>query len=232
MNDPHFSDATLIDTRAAALESGLHADYIARLARQKRSRGRRIGNKWHVDPVSLKEFLQRQTDKEIRRQEELKQQRKREYELSQQHQLDTKASEAARYRRLHDSATETSEPIPLPAAQAHNVLAHAIGGLHSMTPGLASHMISPIIHPAIEFLHKFTALLVAITLVFGVYSAFDPQFRSFACSTLIEASGTLFEAGKVAFRADTRDREASSAQLAAASLSGIDAHNDICSTLR
>jgi hypothetical protein len=231
MEDHDLNDVALMDTRSAAQETGLHADYIARLARQKRIRGKRIGNKWHVDPVSLKDFLLRQIHKEALRQEELKQQRKEEYELSQRRQHSAHAGNASRYRRLHED--KDAAPIPVPAAHAHNLLAHAVGGLHSMTPGLASHIVSPVIHPAMEFLHKVSALLVAITLVFGVYSAFDSQFRFFACSSLIEAPGALFEAGRMAFQGHTDETKPSSAQFASASYSLSHVANDICtSTIR
>ncbi|KKW19354.1 MAG: hypothetical protein UY63_C0016G0024, partial [Parcubacteria group bacterium GW2011_GWA2_51_10] len=81
MTDEIFFDGVRYLAAAdAARETNLTRDYIARLCRDEKVRGRRIGKNWYVDHSSLQSFLITQQYTKLRWQEQLAQSRAREYQ--------------------------------------------------------------------------------------------------------------------------------------------------------
>src|SRR3989338_3253027 len=80
MSDEIFFDGKrYISAHDAAASADLTRDYIARLCRDGRVAGRRIGKNWYVDHASLKDFLVTQEYAKSSRSESLVRERVYEY---------------------------------------------------------------------------------------------------------------------------------------------------------
>ena len=146
-----------VPAREAALRVRLDPDYVSRLARQSRIRGRQVGRRWYVDQVSLDAFLAEQAAAKESRREEIKNLRRKEYEQLHEEQADDSAITA-----IEEAIAENVAP------QAHQVVTKGVqhAGLIS-TPGLNAHALSYAIHPGVDFFHRVVALMTAFVLVFG-----------------------------------------------------------------
>lgn len=178
----HVADmGSYIPARDAALEVRLHPDYIARLARQERIQGKRVGRRWYVDPVSLQQFLSEQSAEKEERRERLKKARRREYGSG--------AGETA----ITAIEETIAENVP---HRTHRAVATGVrhAGVLS-TPGINMHAVSYAIHPGTDFLHRLVALISAIIIVFGGYSLLD---REFGAAVAQGISNTAIVAGSFA----------------------------------
>src|SRR3990167_10423398 len=92
---------TYVSTGDASIHLGLSRDYIARLCRDGKVRGRRIGKNWYVDHNSFQSFLVGQEYAKSRRNESLVQERRREYH-------DTNDTNKSRNQQM---ATNNTNPI-------------------------------------------------------------------------------------------------------------------------
>ena len=102
MSDEIFFDGIRhISANDAAASSGFTRDYIARLCRDGKVRGRRIGKNWYVDHNSFQSFLVGQEYAKSRRNESLVQERRREYH-------DTNDTNKSRNQQM---ATNNTNPI-------------------------------------------------------------------------------------------------------------------------
>ena len=80
MNDEVFFDGTkYISANDAATSSDLTRDYIARLCREGKIKGRQIGKNWYVDQESLSSFIVKQSYVKAARRKEIVQKRLDEY---------------------------------------------------------------------------------------------------------------------------------------------------------
>ena len=83
MSDEIFFDGKrYISAHEAGASADLTRDYIARLCREGKILGRRIGNHWYVEQASLKTFLVTQEYAKSRRSESLAKERTREYQAT------------------------------------------------------------------------------------------------------------------------------------------------------
>ena len=63
----HIDGATMVSTREAARRVGLSYDYIARLVRQHKVFGVKVGRAWYVDETSLERYLETvELEKQVR----------------------------------------------------------------------------------------------------------------------------------------------------------------------
>src|SRR4051812_26156002 len=74
-----FNGAKHVSAHDAAVHSGLTRDYIAKLCRDKKIRGTRVGKNWFVEEASFKAFLVQQAHAKSLRQEALKKERAEKY---------------------------------------------------------------------------------------------------------------------------------------------------------
>jgi|GEM_PF-6756431 len=78
--DEHrFDGSGLIPVADAADSSGLHRDYVARLARTGKIHGEQRNGMWHISPTSLDSFIAAQNESRTQRNMQLALERKREY---------------------------------------------------------------------------------------------------------------------------------------------------------
>src|SRR3989344_2766168 len=207
MSDEIFFDGKrYISAHDAAASADLTRDYIARLCRDGRVAGRRIGKNWYVDHASLKDFLITQEFAKSRRSESLVEERAREYHGSVVADgVRRNAPVPAPLRTLASPAA----PAPVPrvisgrADEIKNKLAGAVAAqtrnghgqaklLSSMPGGFAhaaltgAHIPVYALTPLTEFLHKVTALALSLMLAFGTYAAVDPAYARFAADSVRE----------------------------------------------
>jgi|GEM_PF-3223859 len=150
-NFVYVDRARYIAVADAASAANLSSDYVARLCREQKVASTRVGKHWFVSEESLKAFIDRQKQKDEQRRDELAAERRMEYHL---------AASAG----LHRLKPEAGVASTL-AARA------AFVGSHEATSGVPAYMI----HPALDFLHKVTALITALSLVFGTYAFADRE---------------------------------------------------------
>src|SRR3989344_9334597 len=80
MSDEIFFDGKrYISANEAGISAGFTRDYVARLCRDGKISGRRVGTHWYVEQASLKDFLVTQEYAKSRRSESLAEERIREY---------------------------------------------------------------------------------------------------------------------------------------------------------
>src|SRR5690349_8008203 len=78
----YFDGIRYVSASDASEDCDLHRDYISRLAREGKIRGKRVAKNWYIDPTSLKSFIVRQEYEKQLRKESLSHERTREYELA------------------------------------------------------------------------------------------------------------------------------------------------------
>ncbi len=216
-NEIYFDGQKHLSAGDASSSAGLSRDYIARLCRDGRLRGRRIGKNWYVDEGSLQKYLVEQEHAKTIRREQLSDERVREYHGVENKPQDIKLkSESV---KSVESALSVSGQIPVTktlAAHAKHVqeklkaaavaqsakVAHAMpsiaaapSGVHEAVARTLSHahVHVPVytISPATEFLQKFVAMLVAFTMTFGTYAFVDPAYARFAAETTREMAASV-----------------------------------------
>src|SRR3989344_2673002 len=205
-----FNGVRYISAQEAANASNLTRDYIARLCRDNKVRGRRVGKNWYVDEGSLKGFLIQQEYAKSKRHEELTEQRLKEYKsvrVPVQKQKFSEEKDSASTKELRELPFEKKNTPSLLRPRAFNVqekIARAVasseksltrvskmtrtpGALDSAVHSYASYALSP----TVEFLHKLTALTVAFMLTFGTYSFVDPQYAAFVRDSLYDTGDAI-----------------------------------------
>ncbi|MBI5458065.1 helix-turn-helix domain-containing protein, partial [Candidatus Kaiserbacteria bacterium] len=205
MSDEIFFDGKrYISANDAAVSSDLTRDYVARLCRDGRVAGRRIGKNWYVDHASLAHFLVTQEFAKSNRNESLTHERIREYhgENVPRPKANTTALSA-----VASTAPHVSRVISGRADEIKNKMAAAVAGQTRgvlgqtrqflNTPGglahaafqivpaqVGTHIPSYTLTPVMEFFHKVVALTTAVMLVFGTYAAVDPAYAQFAANSV------------------------------------------------
>ncbi len=82
MSDDIILDGVIyITTSEASLKEGITQDYAARLCRENKVHGRRVGKNWYVEPEELRNYLSQQREYERLRYKSLAEIRRREYIL-------------------------------------------------------------------------------------------------------------------------------------------------------
>jgi len=75
----YFDGKRFVSASDASLHSGLTRDYVAKLCRDGKVNGRRVGKNWYVEHSALQDFLVSQEYARTKRREELSAVRAREY---------------------------------------------------------------------------------------------------------------------------------------------------------
>ncbi|MEK7509243.1 MAG: helix-turn-helix domain-containing protein, partial [Patescibacteria group bacterium] len=225
-----FDGIRYLSAADAAASSGLHRDYVARLAREGKIRAKRIGKSWYVNKASFEEFLVRQEYEHAKRRKELMHDRRREY---------IRASRIAHGKEatlsfskdvltsLSSTTTETKEKAKsLVRTGTYNVqralaIAASRAQAHAGVP--VSHFAAfHVPHPVTEFAHKAVALITAFVLIFGAYSLVDARYARFALETMRHSTERIMQTGTYALKGGAVEwaRDAASQLAAAATNSG------------
>ncbi|MCI0557123.1 MAG: hypothetical protein MN733_01405, partial [Nitrososphaera sp.] len=204
MSDEIFFDGIRYISAGKASElPDFTRDYIGRLCREKKVRGKRIGKNWYVDENSFKEFLIAQEYKKNKYRESLSEQRALEYhvELPQKDNINTGAvvhtsrrTDRAPY--LDVASVRTSPPpaqnspysVGVPS-MIHETLRLALERRHiARKPQWAHatrvHTPVYVLTPTVEVLNRVVALCFAVMLTFGTYAVFNPAHATHAARSI------------------------------------------------
>jgi hypothetical protein len=195
-----FDGVRFISAADAGKESGFVRDYITRLARTGKIRGRQIGGKWYIEYPALQQFAVTNEHERSIRWDKIAEQRRRERALAES---DTPADPDAD-APASPSTEFSAQPIVLASAsprqnedRAHAALATAFASgssllttrVPSAPAGISdamlqsAHVPTYALTPFVEFLHKVVALTLSLALVLGTYAAVDPQYAHFAAQS-------------------------------------------------
>jgi len=209
-----FEGKRYISAFDAAKDAGFTRDYVACLCRTGRVLARRVGKNWFVEEKSIQKFQVNQGHQKALRQEALAEETRALF--TKDAPLDTKApgksfaSTPPRIPVAKAAALVTAPPTPIVSpihtSELHTKLAKAV----ETTPSGFSSALMQSTHvpvytvtPVIELLHKFIALALAFTLVFGTYAIVDPNYASFAERSMQDSISNTVR-GFIAMRDTTR----------------------------
>jgi hypothetical protein len=221
--DPIFFDGTsYVSAGEIADAYGFVRDYVARLCRSGRVRGRQIGKNWYVDECAFKEFFIHREHALALHHQQLALERRHEYQAAQVNDstapslkppIESKEQKSPRYPRgSHIRSMQTAL-----AAQAARALGQ-VSQFASAPTGVsdaavrAAHVPLYAISPWMEFVHKAIALTFALVLVYGAYAMINPQFARFSENSIADDVRSLARSSDGARSLAT----AAQAQLAAA----------------
>src|SRR3989344_381609 len=177
MNDDIFFEGIrYVSAGEAASQADLTRDYLARLCKEGKIIGRRIGKQWYVKEDSLQSFILEQShDREIRRQK-LAESRKQEYSSGGAEIPKVVSIPYSRSAHVHDALRASIARIPADsAAQA----ARAIAGTPIQAVSLAKHG-SVQAAPLLDAVHKILAGVVAVLFLVGAYAFVDAEYARIA----------------------------------------------------
>ena len=221
MSDEIIIDGiTYVSTSDASIHSGLSRDYIARLCREGKVRGRRIGKNWYVEKDSFQVFIVEQGYHRGRRAELLAHDRAREYKYhTNRSKVETPPSSirGSSAREILRSREKVFPSVSQTAFDVHEALARAIvrklptssGEVLQATAGLASQLsahTSASLHtlsPLREIAHKLIALAFALMLMIGTYAFVAPEAMLRASNALQNAYVSLKDGNVYTFAAHT-----------------------------
>ena len=197
MNDEIFFDGTkYISANEAAVSSDLTRDYIARLCREEKVKGRQIGKNWYVNQESLSSFLLKQSYLKATRRKEVTQERLNEYYRVLQEPIRT-ASSPPGPTPGYSSKESSATPLPLIQKKfdVHTALARAVikrspvvpGGMLHAASSVGAHLTPHALSPFTNFLHKVIALTAALLLTVGTYALVNPEALAVARDALQNA---------------------------------------------
>jgi len=210
---------TYVSTGDASIHLGLSRDYIARLCREGRVRGRRIGKNWYVERNSFQMFIVEQEYHRKRRAELLAHDRVHEYKnyASKSKVVTPPDPIQGSSHEMLRSYEKISPSVSQGAFDVHEALARAIvrklpassGEVLRATAGLASQLsahTSASLHtlsPLREIAHKLIALAFALMLMIGTYAFVAPEAMLRASNALQNAYVSLKDGNVYTFAAHT-----------------------------
>src|SRR3989344_3110543 len=204
MSDEIFFDGVrYISAGDAGSLAGLTRDYVARLCKESKVLGRRLGKQWYVSHDSLQNFIVAQEYARAKRREELVQTRKLEHHAGEIHKTPALGSNNENVRDQRptpvtvshrSSSTETYSTVEgttyvehaLRAALAraplytHARVANLVASAPVHTASIKGHVGAHALAPVLDFLHKLLAVAVAVFFTLGTYILVDAQYARIA----------------------------------------------------
>ncbi len=156
--------------REAALRFSLSRDYVTRLAREGRIEGKRIKNSWHVSEESLRRFCAEQDQVQAERRQALADTRRREY-------------------RGEDVTPKHAEVVSSMRAAVGR-----LAGKKSLTHHIRTAPLYAM-HPALDLMHRATALVGALAIVVGAYAFLYPESLYLAGNIVKSVAGAAASLG-------------------------------------
>lgn len=157
---------------------GLTRDYVARLARSGKVKGRQVKRVWYVEARAFEAFFLEQLYINEKRRQELAYSRTHEYKAHR---------EPARRGAPRRSIKNFNHGLITPKSHVSDVLAQTLvrSGVHTL-PGRSEIQTMPLyaVSPAMDFLHRVTALFAALLLVFGMYAFWDTDYARYVYGSL------------------------------------------------
>ena len=135
-------------------------------------------------------------------------------------------------RRGHEDLTEARiSPVHIPASAVRTLAertvrsAGKVGGLPAGLPDAAlrviPHTASYALSPAVEFMHKAVAAIVALALTFGTYSLIDPHYAEVLAHSLRDSYSYIESGGIYKIAASAKSQVASAANDPGATFAAV-----------
>jgi Chaperone of endosialidase len=175
-----FEGVRHISAREAARNLGVVRDYVARLCRQGKIRGRQVGRNWYAEVPSLQHWAIEQDHQRALRGEALSRERAEERRAAQSPAANRRNTTPSTY--VDDRTVATITPpasVASPASrELHRKLASAAsrGSAETISQATALSARAPsdpplyAVSPAFNILHKVAAAALAVMLVVGLYA--------------------------------------------------------------
>lgn len=172
-NEIILDGATYVSAGTASKSFDMTRDYIARLCREKRVNGQRIGKNWFVSEHSLKEFIVAQRCARALRNGSLSQERIIEYHTHRT--VPSKQTAPAGVAQTIKTQLErtVSHPKKGTAAAASEIMNTPSGVAQAALQ--AVHVPLYQITPVLDVVHRLIAALCACCIFFGGYAILDPS---------------------------------------------------------
>src|SRR3989344_1524192 len=193
----YFDGVKYISASDAASIAALTRDYVARLCKERRILGKRIGKQWYVNLDSLQTFILTQKYAHAKRREKLIEARKQEYRTGEGPEkiFATTGAGGEKGRTVQKVHQAMSAEGALRSALArlpvhvHARAPHLITSVPLHAIPSKGHIYLHALPPALEFLHKFVAVVVAVLFTVGTYLLVDAEYaRSAERSSTLSAS--------------------------------------------
>jgi Chaperone of endosialidase/LVIVD repeat len=175
-----FDGVRYISAGDAARDLGVVRDYIARLCRQGRIRGRQVGKNWYAEVPSLHRWAIEQNHQRALRSEALVRERAEERRAAQSSSRNHHGATSTSGADTHapESGVPATAIVSNASGELHRKLANAVsrGSLEaaSRATALSARASSQVplyaVSPTFELLHKIAAAVLALTLVVGLYA--------------------------------------------------------------
>lgn len=182
MSDEIFFDGVrYVSAGEAGNSVGFTRDYVARLCKESKLRGKRVGKQWYVSPAEVKDFAIRQEYTRAKRSEELAQARKSEYQNGGRHVVHEDPPVTIRPTHSHGSIQEAFQSVV--SRVPHQVSLRSAQVLTSAplhAASLKAHAGAQVFPPALELLHKFIAITIAVLFTAGTFVLVDAQYARVA----------------------------------------------------
>ncbi|MEK7132551.1 MAG: hypothetical protein AAB830_00715, partial [Patescibacteria group bacterium] len=210
MTDEIFFDGIrYISASEAAREAGLTRDYVARLCRENKIRGKQVGKNWYASKEALGSFLLKQGHEHITRNEELARKRAEEYRSAFQENIlpknqtiaDTAIASVENLQPPNNLVAEV--PLPLTSPQLTRAISFASHMANGPTGAvdaayrLVPHATIALVSPVMEFAHKLFAVVVATMLTFGTYALVDTERARLVSGMIRNGSLALMNSGEL-----------------------------------
>lgn len=202
-----FNGTTYISLKRAAEEIDLSRDYMARLCKKNLVDARRLDSGWYVDPVSIRAYLRAQEHAREFRRKKLAEERATEYRKKSAQRIDKSVlvapvSPAINYAsEVHGRMRRALEKQHTAAFSVLSESGRMPGMIHAAgdIPARAlSHVPVHVVTPAMDLIHRVTALIGACVLVFGTYSLVNPTYAHTAYDSMRSTLATALSAGESA----------------------------------
>jgi Chaperone of endosialidase/Domain of unknown function (DUF5011) len=175
-----FDDVRYISAREAARTLGVVRDYVARLCRQGKIRGRQVGKNWYAEVPSLQRWAIEQDHQRALRSDALSRERVEERRAAQSPAANRRNTTPTPYvdDRTVSAATSAASVASQVSRELHRKLESAVsrgsGDAVSRATALSARTSSQVplyaVSPAFDLLHKMAAAVLAVTLVVGLYT--------------------------------------------------------------
>ncbi|MBI2610881.1 excisionase family DNA-binding protein [Candidatus Kaiserbacteria bacterium] len=168
MSDEIFFDgARYISATEAAELANLSRDYVARLCKEGRLSGKRVGKHWYVNRDSLQEFVLRQEHARAKRRDELTRERREEYRAE---------AGGSRFQIAPRMAPRVQSALVSAVQPQAASFARAISSAPLQAASLGKQVGAHALPPLADTLHKLVAIVTALLFTVGTYLFVDAQY--------------------------------------------------------
>ncbi|MBM3272650.1 helix-turn-helix domain-containing protein, partial [Candidatus Kaiserbacteria bacterium] len=193
-----FDGSRYISANEAAFVYGLTRDYIGKLCREGKIRGKRVASRWYVSEESVVTFLLAQQCEKSKRRTELSELRMHEYRALQKQDTHSVSPIQPTIIPAASPAFASAVSFVVPenkeAGSVASQIAHLPTGVSDVVMQHAAHMPTHAVVPLTDILHRAAALFLVFVMVFGTYAAVRSESTRAVMASLRSGAGAVFSA--------------------------------------